>query len=365
MSGRWERLLMLGMLGAVTAAGGRELSAAPLLTGAALGPAGQDTDEARRRAEQEARADRAKRARARSEEARERARSPNRRGEWVDAAEGSIVRTFKGGDGITLDLINAYGDIIVLGGKGSDGKLQATRRIIADTDADRASHALQVDVTQHGNRVSVRTASPQSKRVRVDYRIALPAGTALDLKNLYGDVRLTDLGGDVRVEAVAGDVVGEALTQARMLRSMSGDVTLSRSTVKGDANLQTVSGDVVASGVQAGSLTLGSVSGAVRVRNSSSERAMVRTVSGDIEFAAMPRKAGRYELKTHAGDILVLTTGGRGFEFEANTVRGVVTTDLPRGEHAADRRQVRGTVGDGSAFFDLTTFTGDIKLTRQ
>ena len=32
---------------------------------------------------------------------------------------------------------------------------------------------------------------------------------------------------------------------------------------------------------------------------------------------------------------------------------------------APGNRQVRGSVGDGSAFFELATFTGDIKVTKK
>ncbi|MGI8673274.1 MAG: DUF4097 family beta strand repeat-containing protein [Luteitalea sp.] len=364
-------LIVVGMLGTVGASGASRVAAAPLLDVAGLGQGAQET-EARRRAEREATRERARDThREQSRESREpREGRDGRQGppRWVDAAEGPLVRTFKGGTGITLDLLNSYGDIVVLGNDGREGTVQATRRVSAGVDpaeVQKVIRALQIDMVQHGNRVAVRTLSPTSRRVRIDYKTALPAGTALDLKNMQGNVRLTNLAGDVRVDAVAGDVVGEALSRVRLLRSMSGDVTLSRSTVDGDANLQTVSGDVLASGVAAGSLTLGSVSGTVHVRDSSSERANVRTVSGDIEFMALPRKAGRYELKTHAGNILVLTTRGRGFEFEATTLRGAVTTDLPTSPGAPGMRNVRGTIGDGSAFFDLTTFAGDIKITKR
>jgi len=202
-------------------------------------------------------------------------------------------------------------------------------------------------------------------RVRTDYQIALPAGTALELKNMHGNVRLTNVAGDVRVEAMAGDVVGEALSKVRMLRSMSGDVMLSRSVIDGDANLQSVSGNVIASGVKATSLTMGSVSGNVQIKESSSARALLRTVSGDIEFAALPRKAGRYEIKTHAGNIFVFAPANSGFEFEANTFKGAVHADVPTQPTGPGPRQVRGSVGDGSAFFDLTSFTGDIKVVKK
>lgn len=290
---------------------------------------------------------------------------------WVDAE--AIIRQFKGGEGVTLDLVNMLGDVVVVGGKGREGKLAITRKIQGrPADAEQLLKAIEVDVSEHANRVEVRTSLPMPPqpprmtkfRLRTDYEITLPSGTALELKNMQGNVRLSNVGGDVRVEAMAGDVVGEMLSRVRMLRSMSGDVMLSRSVVQGDANLQSVSGNVIASGVKAGSLTLGSVSGNVQVKESSSERALVRTVTGDIEFASVPRKAGRYELKSHAGDIWVFT-GPAGFEFEANTVKGEVSSDVPTRPGTAGAHQVRGSVGDGSAYFDLTTFTGDIKVVRK
>jgi DUF4097 and DUF4098 domain-containing protein YvlB len=291
---------------------------------------------------------------------------------WVDGEV--IVRQFKGGEGITLDLVNMLGDVVVVGGKGREGRLAIMRKVQGRaTDVEELLKAIEVDVSEHANRIEVRAAMPmppqqpqrvQKVRMRTDYEITLPSGTALELKNMQGNVRLTNLGGDVRVEAMAGDVVGEALSRVRMLRSMSGDVMLSRSVVQGDANLQSVSGNVIASGVKAASLTLGSVSGNVQVKESSSERALVRTVTGDIEFASVSRKAGRYELKSHAGDIFVFTGPG-GFEFEANTVKGEVSSDVPTRPGTAGTHQVRGSVGDGAAYFDLTTFTGDIRVVRK
>jgi DUF4097 and DUF4098 domain-containing protein YvlB len=293
---------------------------------------------------------------------------------WTSDDQGPIVRLFRGGEGFTLDLMNKVGDVVVVGGKGREGKLTVIRRIQGTgPEAERLLREMEVEVAEHANRIAVRTMMPRrdgrpyvsKARIRTDYEIALPAGTALELKNLQGNVRLSNVPGDVRVEAVAGDVVAEAMSRVRLLRSMSGDVTLSRSTLAGDANLQTVSGDVIAQAVKAGSLTLGSVSGTVHVRESTSERALIRTVSGNIEFAGAPRRAGRYEFKTHAGDIFVFAPSGPGFEFEASSFKGDVHSDVPTQPMAPGTRQVRGSVGDGSAFFDLFTFTGDIKVGKK
>lgn len=299
--------------------------------------------------------------------------APERQADWREP-EPPIVKLFRGGEGITLDLHNMFGDVVVVGGKGREGRLSVVRRVqSSNPEAVQLLRDTDVEVSEHANRVAVRTTWPRSDariarhraRLRTDYEIALPAGTALELKNMRGNVRVVNVPGDVRVEAYAGDVVGEALKKVRMMRSMSGDVMLSGSTVDGDANLQTVSGNVIAQTVNAMSLTLGSVSGNVQVKASSADRVLLRTVTGDIEFAGVPRKAGRYELKTHGGDILVLTSGRPGFEFEASTFRGEVQTEVPTRPAGNGTRQVRGSVGDGSAFFELTSFTGDIRLVNK
>jgi hypothetical protein len=361
MSGIWRGVMCAGVLAAAQAP---VVMAAPLLTAAeALQPVAQPAPPAPPTPPRPGPDERSRERQARREV---------ERATWIDSD--TIVREFKGGDGITLDLLNMLGDVVVVGGKGRDGKLSIIRRVQGrGPEADALAKSYAIDVTEHANRVEVRFTMPRSSmppprghrpRVRTDYQIALPAGTALELKNIQGNVKLTNVAGDVRVEAMAGDVVGEALSRVRMLRSMSGDVMLSRSVVDGDANLQSVSGNVIASGVKATSLTMGTVSGNVQVKESSSERALVRTVSGDIEFAASPRKSGRYEIKTHAGNIFVFAPGANGFEFEANTFKGDVHTDVPTRPGVSGSRQVRGSVGDGSAFFDLMSFTGDIKVIK-
>lgn len=377
MSGIWRGVMCAGVLAAVQPTVG---TAAPLLTAAeAATLSAQPAPPAPPASPTPPTPPAPASARRQSAEERDRARQARRdaeRANWVDTD--TIVREFKGGDGVTLDLLNMLGDVVVVGGKGRDGKLSIVRKVQGHgSDAAALLKAIEIDVTEHANRVAVRSTMPRNTtpqrnwrpRVRMDYQIALPAGTALELKNMQGNVRLTNVAGDVRVETTAGDVVGESLSRVRMLRSMSGDVLLTHSVIDGDANLQSVSGNVIASGVKATSLTMGTVSGNIQVKESSSARALVRTVSGDVEFAVAPRKAGRYEIKTHAGNIFVFAPGTSGFEFEANTFRGDVKTDVKIDDSTPSRgggpRQVRGSVGDGSAFFDLTSFTGDIRVVKK
>lgn len=283
---------------------------------------------------------------------------------WLDLGDAPVVRPFRGGEGFTLELTNGSGDIVVVGTTGQEGRLAITR-----TGGGRdGAESLRVAVAEHANRIAVRSGMRSTRgpvRARANFEVSLPPGTALELRNMQGNVVLRNLAGDVRAEAVSGNVVAEALSRVRLLRSVSGNVTLERSTLDGDVTLQTVSGNVLTKGVRARTLNLGTVSGEVRLQDSSSDRALVRTVSGNIDFASVPRKAGRYEFRTHAGDIVIQPMGGPGFEFEAVTLKGLVEADVPTESTGLEKRQVRGSVGDGSAFFDLSSFTGTIRVIRK
>ena len=52
------------------------------------------------------------------------------------------------------------------------------------------------------------------------------------------------------------------------------------------------------------------------------------TVNGDITYSGQLSKAGRYELKTHSGDIM-LNHQGSAFEVAASTFSGDIKFDQP------------------------------------
>jgi hypothetical protein len=330
-------------------------------------PPGDVHGEGRREAREQAR-----------EQARERirqARADAERGPWVEVAGVPIVKPIAGTSGDTLEFTNAVGNVVVTGTAGAAGQVVVTPRARGRTDSDARDVLQRLDVTirQSPGRVELRPVLPPGTRipVRLDYDITLPEGMGLAIRNLSGDVTLVRIAGEVRVETVAGNLTAEQLHQLRQLRSMSGDIRVSRSTLDGDATLQTVSGHVTASALKAGVLTMESVSGDIRLAESVCDQVIIRTVNGNIAFTSPAVRRGRYDLKTHAGDIdLTPGTGTTGFSFEANTFSGRTRLLLASGAARArdgealppSERQVRGTVGDGAAFFVLTSFAGDIRL---
>jgi hypothetical protein len=313
------------------------------------------------------------------EQARERVRQARvdaERGSWVEVGGVPIMKPIGGTAGDTLEFTNAVGNVVVTGTAGAAGQVVVTPRARGRTDSDARSvlQRLDVAIRQSPGRIEVRPVLPPGTRipVRLDYDITLPEGMGLAIRNMSGDVTLVRVAGEVRVETVAGNVTAEQLHQLRQLRSMSGDIRVSRSTLDGDATLQTVSGHVTASALKAGVLTMESVSGDIHLAGSLCDQAIIRTVNGNIVFTSPAVRRGRYDLKTHAGDIdLTPGTGTTGFSFEANTFSGTTSLLLASGAAARERRgdagppgerQVRGTVGDGAATFVLTSLTGDIRL---
>jgi hypothetical protein len=291
---------------------------------------------------------------------------PQHKGPWIEVVGDPLTASFTGGNGDVLELANTIGNVVVSTGRGGEGRIVARRKAGGRNDAEARAllERMRLQVNQHAQRVVVKAEpAAEASMYRLDYEVTLPKGMGLDLKNLSGDVTVTSVAGDVRVEAMSGDITAQGLLRLRALRTMSGDIQLTESTLVGEANVQTVSGDVVASGVKAASLTLGSVSGDIQLRAAGCERVNVRTVNGDIEFASPAVGGGRYELKTHAGNI-VLVAGARsaGYEFEAQTFKGRIQADVAG--TGSGQRQVSGRIGDGSAFFELTSFTGDIHIKK-
>ncbi len=90
---------------------------------------------------------------------------------------------------------------------------------------------------------------------------------------------------------------------------------------------------MTATSLKARALEVSAVSGDTVLNQCQTDRAQVNTVNGDITYNGRLSKAGRYELKTHSGDIMRQSPGQR--------LRG-------RGEHLQRRHQVRSAAaGDG------------------
>jgi DUF4097 and DUF4098 domain-containing protein YvlB len=291
-----------------------------------------------------------------------------------------VSQSVKVGDGAVLDLSNLSGDVTVTGGSGSEIRIDATKRVRHrdPEEAKRLLAALRVDVNTFNNRVEVRTVYPRRGEfgnnisASVDYVIAVPAGAAVSLKAISGDVGVTAVKGEVRAETVSGNVSVTQTPNVAVAKTISGDVIARDIGAQTALVLSTISGTVIGSGLRVRSLEAGSVSGNVRLTASECERLEAKSISGDIEFDSPLAKGGRYEFVSHSGSVRITLSGSTGFELDADTFSGSVRSDIPvtirpvgadRGRRS--NRAIRGTYGDASAILSIRSHSGSVVIAKK
>ncbi len=314
--------------------------------------------------------------------ARHRVEAYQRRGGDREEQVERSTKTVKIGANGEMDIANIAGDITITRGSGADANIEIVKTAHART-ADEARELLplvQVDVVERAGRAEVRTRYPgdewrrenrRNVNVSVDFNITAPGGTRVTVKSISGSVSISDIKGGVTAESVSGDIRIANAGHLGMAKSVSGSVEVSDTQVDGALEAGSVSGDVLLRRLKAQRIDASSISGEVKLEDVTCDRATGQSVSGGLTFSGPLARGGRYELKSHSGEVRVAIAGGSGFELEASSFSGEVRSDLPitaRGGNnsaAGRRRTLTGTYGDGSAILDLSTFSGSVVITKR
>ena len=294
-----------------------------------------------------------------------------------DRDSGQVERstqTLRLDPGGLLDLSNVSGDITVGGGSGREVILEIVKRASRRNNRTSLS-AVEIDIDARSSRIEVRTRYPRNTRrtrISVSYDVTVPRDTRVFLRSVSGDIVLSNIDGEARIETVSGEVVVRRVTQLVRAKSVSGGVTLADIATDDQLEAATVSGDLEAHDISGRRLRLNTVSGDIDLRGVAFSRTDIDTVSGDIEFEGDLAVDGRYSFNAHSGDVRLILSDEVGFELEASSFSGSVRSDLPVVLDGFDsgttgrrrNRNVVGTYGDGSALLEISTFSGDIVITR-
>lgn len=285
-----------------------------------------------------------------------------------------ISRSFKVGANGSLDISNVSGRIAVTAGGGDTIVVDAVKRVRSrEADVKGQLERVAVTMSERGGRVEVKTTySGRNSRVSVDYTVTAPAGTSVYAHSISGDIRVANIAGEVRVDAVSGNVEAVAAPGATLVRTVSGDASVSGVTNPNELRVSSISGGVTVNSAKVRSLDADSISGDVDLRGAVCERISARSISGNLTFVGSLEKSGRYEFKSQSGDIRLTLASATGFEVDAGTFSGNVRSDLPvtvrSGEAGADRasrHSLHGVFGDGSAQLSLRSFSGDITIAKK
>lgn len=294
------------------------------------------------------------------------------------------TKTLKLGPEGELALANIAGDIVVTRSGGNEATVEIVKTARGRTadDAREMLRLVDVTVTEREGRAEVKAVYPYGEErrrenrrnvnVSVAYTVTAPAGTRITVGSVSGNIRVADIKGDLSVSSVSGGLRIANAGRIGTAKSVSGNVEIVDTQVDGGIEAGSVSGNVLLRKVNARRVDAGSVSGEVALQDVQCDRVGAHSVSGNVEYGGNLAKKGRYELTSHSGDVRLAVGGGTGFELEANSFSGSVRSDLPLSGRDRDRDDVpgrghtlRGMYGDGSAVISVTTFSGNIVVSKR
>lgn len=226
--------------------------------------------------------------------------------------------------------------------EGTDDR--AGEDLLAATRVELRGDVLEVAVPRRGSGLMRRTSG-------VAVRVAVPAGSDVEVSARSGDVRATGRLAEVTAECGSGQIAVENATMAvatagsgdvalgdvgaGKLRTGSGAVRVDR--VRGDLDVRAGSGDITVGSV-GGEVTVAAASGDVEVREALAST-RITTASGD---ATVHRAVeGELEIRTASGDIALAVAEGTAVFLDCSSVSGRVRSALePTDAPAPDARQL-------------------------
>jgi DUF4097 and DUF4098 domain-containing protein YvlB len=254
-------------------------------------------------------------------------------------------------------------------------------------------HAVQTDMDIFvPRRLAVEVASKRGDVSitdrKADVKLALQKGD-INLNEITGNAKMTMDKGSIRASNVTGDVEVDGRVDNVTLEDVKGsvrlngdffnDIRLSKITktaefksARSEITLASVPGDLEISG---DSLRATDVSGPMRFVTRSKDIHLegvtgdleVENANGDIEIhPANKLPIGKMILTGKHGDISVVLPANAGFQVDATTHKGDITSDFGtvKIEDNNGSSHASGTVGNGATKLQINADTGDIRINK-
>jgi len=216
-----------------------------------------------------------------------------------------------------------------------------------------------IEVEQVGDRIDINASSlvpaSQPHEVEADFQLLVPEQTELQLRTQTGLILVEQVNGDMKLQSVAGDV---------HLREVSGYIIV-----------KTTGGSLVCT-LCSGKLEFTSISGGAQILQPSLTSVNLMTTTGNILYDGDFIHTGLYTMNSGRGLVEVRFSGDDSFDLNAQTYRGTVDNQAadfvkpdPHGgkHHPVSKfsRSLFGTVGQGLAKVELSTYSGTIRILKR
>jgi hypothetical protein len=322
-----------------------------------------------------------------------------------DTTSRDFQKTLTLPSGQTVSIEHKLGDVRIRGESGRDVKIGATIHAQAHSqeDAKRLADAIQINVSQDGQGIKVRTVYPESwddkkKSYSVTYEIVVPMDAKLWVKNDFGNVAVAGVKGwtdvdnthgqiDLRDSGAAkltnsfGGVQAESIAGNLTITNSNGNVTVSN--VKGALDVKdrfatitiaNVQGEVTVSGANGtvviadvGASNINESFGTISARNirgnlvaaSNNGTIEVNLVSGSAQLNG---SFGQISFENVGGAVKVMSTNGR---VSGRQIGGPVDVHTTFGEVALDGINGPVDVEDSNGGVSVRTIKGKATLTTS
>jgi DUF4097 and DUF4098 domain-containing protein YvlB len=222
-----------------------------------------------------------------------------------------------------------------------------------------AGAGVEVDTEQVGNRIEIATRPTDSNvttgDLRTDYEISVPTETELQVRSDRGNVTVDSVHGDMSFDSVAADVALQDVEGYLVIKTIGGSLVCTRCAGRLDAN---------------------SISGNFQLVQPVMDNVRVQTSSGNILFDGSFLSPGIYVLKNYSGTIEVRFSSNDSFDVNASSLFGNVINQAPvvpdrhkmrapKYPNSAMAQSLFGSMNEGHAKVELSSFNGTIKILKR
>jgi hypothetical protein len=328
----------------------------------------------------------------------------------------------------TVELENLAGEVVLVAADGPSIRVGAhvAAEDSAGETADSLAAALSVDMQTSGDKLVVKAVYPvdrfdhyrypgnrsgsdaedhwllswlggsnsevqyQNRRIRVsssgsgaalwaDFRLEIPAGVAVTVKNSVGRVVSTGVRADQRLDTASGDIDVRDSSGSLSLDTGSGDVTVRQhdgavdaDTGSGDVVFEGVKGDKIAADTGSGNVNLLDCSGALDADTGSGDvrgrglvlgpRVHIDTGSGDVRLAGDFGSVNDLYIDTGSGDVVLDVAKAPSVHLVVSTGSGDIDVDLPDMRVRRYKRDFIADVGSAEGKATVDTGSGDVTI---
>lgn len=261
--------------------------------------------------------------------------------------EGNVERTHALDRDGKVYLSVKSGDIVVNTWNRNEIRLIAHQNTTADINSTEGTIRITISRSQSSH-----------------YEISIPDKAQLRVETASARVKARDIGGFVDIRTSSGDI--EVMTARNGIRckSVSGDIRVGG--ITGNAELKTTSGGIRAEGIR-GSVEADTVSGKIEIDSfSRGDEVEIESISGNIKLYGELTPGGIYRIDSHSGNIEMGIPSSSGFELRVDTFSGTVQCDFElKVSGKIEHKKIYGVVGKGGASLILSSFSGNIRVTKR